>query len=585
MRSRAPSLFGLAIFLAANAFAQSTELSSTNSSGIQGNGVSGYFRSALSADGRYVAFASEAQNLVAGDTNAKRDVFVHDRLTGTTERVSVDTSGAEGNADSEDPGLSADGRWVAFSSLASNLVPGDTNNSSDVFVRDRLTGTTQRVSLDSNGTPGNGTSHTPSISADGRYVAFASGATNLVTGDTNGRADVFVRDLVQGTTQRVSVATGGGQANASSDEPAISADGRFVSFDSEASNLFAGDTNGEDVFVHDGLTGATEQVDVSTSGTPAIGISGQSTICADGRYIAFFSVASNLVAGDTNGAPDIFLRDRLSGTTTRVSVAGNGAQADSASLFASISADGRFVSFNSFATNLVQNDTNAVRDIFVRDLLAGSTERVSLATSGSQPDLDSMMDVISADGRFVTFSSDATNLVSGDTNGAGDVFVHDRGPLPAISPYCSGDGSGTACPCGLGSAGNGCPSSVNPAGASLAASGSASLSVDTLLLTGSGMPDVSALYFQGSSPANGGLGNVFGDGLRCAAGTIVRLGTKTNAGGTSLYPSTGDTQVSVRGQVTTPGLRAYQVWYRNAAVFCTPATFNLTNGLLVIWTS
>jgi archaellum component FlaF (FlaF/FlaG flagellin family) len=173
-----------------------------------------------------------------------------------TQRVSVATGGTQGNGDSFIPAISADGRYVTFQSIASNLVPGDTNSTFDVFVRDRRSGTTQRVNVATDGTQANGDSFSLAISADGRYVTFQSIASNLVPGDTNDRTDVFVRDLRSGTTQRVSVATGGTQANGDSDIPAISADGRYVAFESGASNLVPGDTNhSEDVFVRD-LKGA-----------------------------------------------------------------------------------------------------------------------------------------------------------------------------------------------------------------------------------------------------------------------------------------------------------------------------------------
>jgi hypothetical protein len=158
-------------------------------------------------------------------------------------------------------------------------------------------------------------------------------------------------------------------------------------------------------------------------------------------------------------------------------------------------------------------------------------------------------------------------------------------PPPSSTPYCFGDGSGSACPCGnFGTAGNGCANSVNAAGGKLSTSGNPNLANDTLVLHGSGMPAASALYFQGTTRINGGFGAVFGDGLRCAGGTTIRLTTVANdATGASQIPQPGDPSVSQRGLVTTPGTRTYQVWYRNAAAFCTPSTFNLTNGIEVSW--
>src|SRR5438132_6325767 len=252
-----------------SAGAQTTERVSVASDGTtEGNDAS--LGSALSADGRFVAFDSAATERVAGDTNVASDVLVHDRQTGTTERVSVASDGTQGNGSSGllsfafPPALSADGRFVAFVSFAANLVAGDTNGATDVFVHDRQTGTTERVSVASDGTQGDGTSSSSALSADGRFVAYHSAATTLVAGDTNGATDVFVHDRQTGTTERVSVASGGTQGNGISAAPALSGDGRFVAFHSTATNLVAGDTNGApDVFVHDRQAGTTERVSVA----------------------------------------------------------------------------------------------------------------------------------------------------------------------------------------------------------------------------------------------------------------------------------------------------------------------------------
>ncbi len=419
-----------------SADAQTTERVSVASGGTEGNGAS--LSSALSADGRFVAFVSAATDLVAADTNGVSDVFVHDRQTGATERVSVASGGAQGNGSSGligfafPPALSADGRFIAFVSLATSLVAGDTNGATDVFVRDRQTGTTERVSVASGGTQSNAASLGSALSADGRLVAFQSDATNLVVGDTNGATDVFVRDRQTGMTARVSVASDGTQANNVSSYPALSADGRFVAFQSDATNLVVGDTNGKtDVFVHDRQTGTTERVSVASGGgTQGTGNSGGffafPALSADGRLVAFQSDATNLVAGDTNGATDLFVHDRQTGTTERVSVASGGRQGNGFSAGPVLSADGRFVAFHSTATNLVAGDTNGATDVFVRDRQTGTTERVSVASGGTQGNGSSAGPVLSADGGLVAFHSTATNLVAGDANGAYDVFVHDR---------------------------------------------------------------------------------------------------------------------------------------------------------------
>ena len=403
---------------------------SVASDGTQANDHS--VNPSMSADGRYVAFESKASNLVSGDTNGEQDIFVHDRQTGQTTRVSVASDGTQARSGtiygSLSPSISADGRYVAFHSYADNLVSGDTNLSPDVFVHDRQTGQTTRVSVASDGTQANNVSARPSISADGRYVAFISYADNLVSGDT-GYVDVFVHDRQTGQTTRVSVATGGGQANGNSYGPSISADGRYVAFESDATNLVSGDTNfSTDVFVHDRQTGQTTRVSVASDGTQANGPSGKPSISADGRYVAFMSSADNLVS--MPGPPTrIYVHDRQTGQTTLVSVASDGTPANSSAFYPSISPDGRYVAFRSNASNLVSGDTNGTWDVFVHDRQTRQTIRVSVASDGTQANgvlTISSKPSISYGGRHVAFESDATNLVSGDTNFSPDVFVHDR---------------------------------------------------------------------------------------------------------------------------------------------------------------
>jgi Tol biopolymer transport system component len=406
-----------------------TERVSVASDGAEAN--SGSLDSAISAEGRHIAFWSEASNLVPGDTNGVYDVFVRDRATGRTTRVSVASDGAEGSGNSYDPAISADGRHVAFLSQSSNLVPGDTNGVQDVFVHDREDGITERVSVASDGAEGDRISALCAISADGRYVTFHSTATNLVPGDTNAAHDVFVHDRETGITERVSVSSDGAEGNGISLAPAISADGRYVAFYSAAFNLVSGDANGvNDVFVHDRETGITERVSVSSDGSGGNAGSLVPAISADGRYVAFYSSAFNLVPGDTNGvSTDIFVHDRGTETTERVSVASDGTEANASSDFPAISADGRHVAFYSPASNLVAGDTNA-RDVFVHDRATAETRLVSVASDGAQANasiISSYTPAISADGRHVGFQAPASNLVPGDSNGFRDVFVHDQG--------------------------------------------------------------------------------------------------------------------------------------------------------------
>jgi Tol biopolymer transport system component len=339
---------------------------SVSTEGAQGNNAS--FNPSISSDGRYVAFESLAGNLAAGDGNGRRDIFVHDRQSGATERASVATGGGASNGDSFNASISGDGRYVAFESNATNLVSGDSNGHRDIFVHDRQSGVTERVSVATGGVQGNGDSFNASISGDGRYMAFESLASNLVGSDSNNRRDIFVWDRQTGATERVSLSTGGIEGSGDSFNPSISADGLFVAFESLATNLVAGDSNGRrDIFVWDRQTGATERVSLSTGGIEGSGDSFNPSINAAGRYVAFESVATNMVVGDSNKRKDIFVHDRQKARTTRESVAGVGIEANGLSDSPSINASGGVVAFSSIATNLVLDDTNVRRDIFVHE--------------------------------------------------------------------------------------------------------------------------------------------------------------------------------------------------------------------------
>lgn len=387
----------------------------------------GNVNAAISADGRYVAFQSEASNLVAQDENGVQDIFLRDLTDGLTTRVSVASDGAEADGESWSCALSADGRYVAFISCAANLVPADTNGWPDLFVHDSVTGETERVSVASDATEADNCSSYPSLSAEGRYLAFVSCATNLVADDTNDRPDVFVHDRLTGETERVSLTGDGTQADDCSLSASLSADGRYLAFVSCAANLAPGDTNGQpDVFVRDRLAGETERVSLAAGGVEANQCSLNAALSADGRYVAFHSEASNLLDGDTNGRSDVFLHDRVTGQIARVSVASDGTQGDGESRSPTLSEDGRFVTFCSEASNLIAADTNQGSDIFLRDRLTGRTERVSVATDGAQGDQGSYAQTITADGRQVAFWSLSSNLVAADTNSRADVFVRLR---------------------------------------------------------------------------------------------------------------------------------------------------------------
>ena len=361
----------------------STERVSLDGAGVEGNAFSGY--PAISADGRFVSFSSDATNLVSGDTNLAPDIFVHDRQTGSTERMSVDGAGSQANGSSYEPAIGADGRFVAFSSMASNLVAGDTNGTRDVFVHDRQTGATERVNVDSAGSEANAAAFFPAISGDGRFVAFSSDAGNLAPGDTNPASDVFVRDRQTGTTERASVNSAVDGAVGASYAPAVSSDGRFVAFTSAASNLVPADANGTtDIFVRDRQAGTTERASLNSAGSEGNGASDESAVSSDGRFVTFRSLSSNLVAGDTNSVDDVFLHDRQTGTTGRMSVDSAGAQGNATSRVPAVSGDGRFVAFRSLASNLVAADTNGAIDVFVHDSQTGITVRVSVDSAGSE---------------------------------------------------------------------------------------------------------------------------------------------------------------------------------------------------------
>jgi Tol biopolymer transport system component len=381
--------------------------------------------SAVSRNGRYVAFASEAADLVQGDhTSSWPDIFLRDLATGTTSRVSVATDGGDPNGGSYYPVISANGRYVAFWSSASNLVPGDGNGVMDVFVRDLVAGTTVRASVDAAGGDANGHSSGSSISDDGRYVAFVSIASDLVAGDADGFVDVFVRDLWAKTTVRASSDMQGGDPNGYNGSSAISANGRYVAFRSYASDLVPNDGNGkDDVFVRNLQTGITVRASVDTDGGDPDKSSGNPWMSADGRYVAFRSQASDLVPGDTNGHDDIFVRDLVAGTTVRASVDTDGGNPNSGSFDPAISANGRYVAFWSYASDLVAGDGNGMFDVFVRDLSAGTTVRASADTGGGDPDGQSKSPSISPDGRYVSFCSSATDLVGGSGDAGLDVFL------------------------------------------------------------------------------------------------------------------------------------------------------------------
>jgi Tol biopolymer transport system component len=410
---------------------------------------------AFSSDGRHVAFASLATDLVANDGNGCADVFVHDRATGATVRVSVDSSGIEGDLASEWTDLSSDGRFVAFQSAADNLVAGDTNGKIDVFLHDRDpdgngifdegNGVTTRISVDSAGVEGDGDSLQPAISGDGSRVAFYSVADDLIAYDHNGWGDVFVRFVASGTT--TSPSRGG---DGTSWYPAISSDGKFVAFESQATNLVPGDTNYSlDILVRDLVNQTTARASVDSSGNQGNQSSyGPCPLSSDGHVVAFWSDAGSLVSGDTNAAPDVFVHDFSTGLTTRVSVRADGSQFEGAA-WPGLSADGSLVAFENFKIFIGSEGTPYWDDfaIELRDLGAGTTTRLDFNCAGAPPNDNCFMTSISPDGRLVGFLSAASDLAAEDTNDDFDVFVDDRS---IVEPDATWDNYGAGYPGTLG---------------------------------------------------------------------------------------------------------------------------------------
>jgi uncharacterized repeat protein (TIGR01451 family) len=394
----------------------------------------------MTPDGRFVVFASAASNLVPGDTNGVGDVFVRDRRTGVTERVSLGPKGVEGNGDSNffgistAPAISDDGRYAAFKSDASNLVKGDRNDLTDVFVRDRSAGTTERVSEAGGG-------DNPGISPDGNFVAFE-------TFDFDGdfAQDIYLRNRTTGAIERISVSHDGSEVFGTSEDPVV-ANGPVVAFASSAPNLVPNDQSNIDVFVRDlsGPSPTTELVSVSSDEAPAgaFDTSRNAAITGDGRFVAFQSDAQNFTAVPQTGFfSDIFVRDREAGTTVLASPDGDGGEASGQSEDPEISPNGRFVSFASFASDLIARapdpDGELVRDAFVRDITAGSTEMVSVNSTHEDATREGNHDdvgagTVSADGLVTLMGTQADNLFGGDDNLVNDVYVSDRRPAADLS--------------------------------------------------------------------------------------------------------------------------------------------------------
>jgi Tol biopolymer transport system component len=602
MRARSFVAVGCWIFLSTSLHAQFTGRISVPVGGGQGNGDCSH--PSMTPDGRFVAYSSMATNIAPPDGSVYSDVYVYDRLRGITRVASL----ADGNTSNgysgfeETPAISADGRFVAFTSDASNLVLGDTNGKQDAFVRDMEIGRTERVSISTSGLQANGHCHgSCSISDDGRYVAFCCSATNLVPDVYGGLSvsHIYVRDRRRGTTEIIDVDLIGLPPLGHSFDPSVSADGRFVAFSSDDDYLVRHDTNRQmDVFVRDRTLGDTQLVSVTLQGDSGGHESKDPSISEDGRHVVFFSGVNDLVAGNPD-AWGIFIRDLASGTTGLVAPAALRYDLDYGSTFGPpvVTSDGRYVAFSSVMPHLVPEDTNGLRDVFVVDRSTGTTERVSLAWNGAQSDAACSIlsrPAISAEGRFVAFEGLATNLVPLDTNGHGDVFIRDRRSNGFTSVCEPGSAGVAACPCANppSGPGRGCDNSAGTGGASITAAGDAYLTHDSLVFTTAGEgPGATSILFESGGFVPGGT--PYGRGVDCLGGVPTKLYTRTASGGGIRVPDSAvndlgisDLSTQLGHGITAGRSRYYAVLYRDpvpAATCGAPTPFNLTQTARIDW--
>ncbi|HTF88230.1 MAG TPA: calcium-binding protein [Planctomycetota bacterium] len=512
--------------LGASAQAQVNQLISSNHLGYTEWYPSTF--AAMNGDGSLVAFQTIAL-LVPADNNFWSDIYLRDRRTNQLSLVSVSLTGGPANSTSDEAVFSRDGTCLVFRSMGSDIVVGDTNSRADMFLLELQTSVITRVSLGSGGLQANDHSAWPGVSANGRFVAFNSSATNLVPGDTNGWNDIFVHDRQTGITTRESVSSSGAQADLDTLELALSDDGRFVAFMSLATNLVPGDTNQRaDIFVHDRQSGATTRVNVDDAGNQASpsSWSGDPKISADGRFVAFWSNAANLVPGDTNGFDDTFVHDCVNGTTIRVSVDASGVEGNAPSNVSSITPDGRFVAFASQARNFVPGINLFLMNIFVRDLWTNTITCASTTAAGGPANGDSFIPVISNDGRVVAFESTAV-LDPGDGNIHRDIYAHDCQCSNAFG-YCTAKSNSLGCTPTIFALGASSASATS--GFTLGANAELNNKRGVLLLGGSGR---AAVPFQGgtlcvASPARTPIlssGGTPGPALDCSGHFSIDVNT------------------------------------------------------------
>ena len=395
-------------------------------------------------DGQRVIFESTASNLVTNDSNAQSDIFVKNIVTGAINRISTTSSNAQAlGGDSTQARVSTNGNYAVFTSLAANLVSADTNNHADIFLKNLLTNQITRVSTSTAGVEANGASKQADLSLNATKVVFTSSATNLVTDDTNAFDDIFYKDVTTNVIQKLSVSSSGIQSNGDSWGARLSNDGTRVVFVSNANNLIVGDTNNlSDIFVKDIATQEVIRVNVTKLGQQANQSSDNAVFSKDGTKVLFTSEANNLVEGDTNNVRDVFVKDLITDELIRVTQNKAGEQANGVSYNAQFSPDGRQIVFSSLASNLVAGDVNGVVDVFVKDLDTGTVTLVSRNNAGEQGNALSSGNVsFSSDGTKIAFNSIANNLVGDDSNVVQDVFVanlaYDNGGIDEVKTSVS----------------------------------------------------------------------------------------------------------------------------------------------------
>jgi hypothetical protein len=402
-----------------------------NTQGI-GEWSTGATSAAITADGRFVAFATDFSNFSAGEM-VYRDIYVRDRIAGSTKLVSISTTGTRGNNGSYSPSISDNGRFIAFSSASTNFVQGDNNFNNDIFVHDRVDVATKLISVATSGAHGNGYSGEPSINNNGSLVAFESDSSNLIPNDSNGWTDIFVRNWITGTTQLISIAMDGSTGNGKSIYPAVNGNGHIVAFASKASNLVPNDNNGRrDIFVRNWITGRTQLISVAMDGSTGNRSSFEPSINDDGNLVSFGSASSNLVPDDNNDTTDVFVRNTFTGVTELISISSNGIQGDQGSWDSVISPDGRYVVFTSNSTNLIDNSITSGQNLYIRDRIAGVTNLIFSNSGTTVPWLNSAS--ISRNGLYTVFSS-IRGLIPSDTNGLDDVYVYYETPTPPPPPF------------------------------------------------------------------------------------------------------------------------------------------------------